>query len=67
MTGPSSFEIRVICAPADADRITAALAEGFTTGPVRAYPTRDRNRVRLYLTATDRAPALAERPVDLDR
>ncbi|MFF4039233.1 hypothetical protein [Streptomyces sp. NPDC001816] len=66
MTGPGTFEIRIICAPEDADRITAALADAFTTGPVRAYPTRDRNRVRLYLTATDRAPAPVLRPVRPD-
>ncbi|NNJ03034.1 hypothetical protein HHX38_02595 [Streptomyces sp. PKU-MA01144] len=57
MTGPGTFEIRIICAPADADRITAALAAAFTTGPVRRYPTRDHRQVRLYITATDRAPA----------
>ncbi|MFJ9702067.1 hypothetical protein [Streptomyces fradiae] len=46
------FEIRVICAPGDADRVRAALAEAFTTGPARQYPTRDPGRVRLYVTAT---------------
>ncbi|MGW0775599.1 hypothetical protein ACWD01_18560 [Streptomyces sp. NPDC002835] len=50
----SPFEIRIIYAPGDADRITAALARTFTTGPVRAYPTRDRRKVRLYITATAR-------------
>jgi hypothetical protein len=45
------FEIRVICDPADTDRITAALAAALTTGAPRAYPSRDRMRIRLYLTA----------------
>ncbi|MFD4141166.1 hypothetical protein [Streptomyces sp. NPDC058572] len=66
MIGPSTFEIRIICPPGDEDRITAALAEAFTTGPVRAYPTRDRTRVRLYITATDRAPAPVLRLVPPD-
>lgn len=45
------FDIRVICDPADADRITEALAAALTTGTSRRYPTRDGMRVRLYLTA----------------
>ncbi|MEV6183352.1 hypothetical protein [Streptomyces sp. NPDC052015] len=48
------FEIRVICDPADADRVTTALAAAFTTGDVRRYPTRDGKRARLYLTADNR-------------
>ncbi|MFI2225230.1 hypothetical protein [Streptomyces fradiae] len=48
------FEIRIICAPDDADRIRAALAKAFTTGPARQYPTRDPGRIRLYITATHR-------------
>ncbi|WP_399139943.1 hypothetical protein Q3A86_21135 [Streptomyces sp. NBUA17] len=51
---PRPFEIRIICPPGDADRITAALARTFTTGPTRTYPTRDRHKVRLYITATPR-------------
>ena len=48
------FEIRVICPPGDADRISQALAIAFDTGPARQYPTRDRTRLRLYVTATHR-------------
>ncbi|MFB7056896.1 hypothetical protein ACFCXT_27710 [Streptomyces vinaceus] len=48
------FEIRVICAPAEADTVTQALAETFTTGAVRQYPTRDGDRVRVYVTAEQR-------------
>ncbi|MEU3514192.1 hypothetical protein ABZ770_02700 [Streptomyces sp. NPDC006654] len=50
------FEIRVICDPDDTDRVTAALADTFTAGTVRAYPTRDGKRARLYVTA-DHRPA----------
>ncbi|WP_229816055.1 hypothetical protein [Streptomyces lucensis] len=56
----------MICAPEDIDRITAALAGAFTTGPARAYPTRDRTRIRLYLTATDRAPTPTQRLAQSD-
>ncbi|MCX4610714.1 hypothetical protein [Streptomyces mirabilis] len=45
------FEIRVICNPADTDRVTTALSGAFATGTVRTYPTRDGERTRLYLTA----------------
>ncbi|MGV9898881.1 hypothetical protein [Streptomyces tendae] len=48
------FEIRVITDPADADRVTTALATAFTTGQARRYPTRDGQRTRLYLTADHR-------------
>ncbi|MFF4898768.1 hypothetical protein [Streptomyces sp. NPDC001068] len=53
------FEIRVICEPADTDRITQALTAVFDTGPARQYPTRDHQRVRLYFTA-DRQPTSLE-------
>jgi hypothetical protein len=53
------FEIRVICEPTDTDRISQALAAAFDTGPARQYPTRDRKRVRLYLTA-DHQPTESE-------
>jgi hypothetical protein len=43
-------EIRVICNPADTDRVTTALSGAFATGTVRTYPTRDGERTRLYLT-----------------
>lgn len=45
------FEIRVICPPDDADRITAAVTAAFRVGAFRRYPTRDGQRVRLYVTA----------------
>jgi hypothetical protein len=64
---PRPFEIRIICPPSDADRITAALAQTFIIGPVRAYPSRDRTRVRLCVTATDRAPAPVLRLLHPDR
>ncbi|MFB8407946.1 hypothetical protein ACFW64_25780 [Streptomyces albidoflavus] len=44
------FEIRVICDPADEDRVLSALGGAFTLGPARNYPSRD-GRQRLYLTA----------------
>ncbi|MEV6729062.1 hypothetical protein [Streptomyces sp. NPDC051364] len=45
------FEIRVICAPTEAPEITKALSETFATSAVRQRPTRDGDRVRLYVTA----------------
>ncbi|NGO76778.1 hypothetical protein G6045_14040 [Streptomyces sp. YC504] len=44
------FEIRIVCAPEHTDDATDALREGFVTGPVRRYETRD-GRTRLYVTA----------------
>ncbi|MEV6993403.1 hypothetical protein AB0N87_30105 [Streptomyces sp. NPDC093228] len=53
------FEIRVICDPADIDRVSHALAAAFDTGSARQYPTRDGKRTRLYITANHLAePAL---------
>ncbi|MGW2890360.1 hypothetical protein ACWDDN_34655 [Streptomyces griseoruber] len=48
------FEIRIICDPADTDRVTTALTATFTTGTVRRQKTRDGERTRLYLTADHR-------------
>ncbi|MGW1267145.1 hypothetical protein [Streptomyces sp. NPDC002491] len=45
------FEIRVICDPADSDRVTEALQTAFKTGRATVHPTRDGKRQRLYLTA----------------
>ncbi|WP_028815303.1 hypothetical protein [Streptomyces flavidovirens] len=45
------FEIRVICDPADADRITTTLNTLFDTGAVRRYPSRSTAKDRLYVTA----------------
>lgn len=50
------FEIRVICHPADTERITQTLTQAFTTGAVRQHATRDGKRNRLYITA-DHRPA----------
>ncbi|WP_406862510.1 hypothetical protein ABZO31_19490 [Streptomyces sp. HUAS MG47] len=51
------FEIRIICDPADTDRVTAALRSVFMTGAVRKHPTRDGQRTRLYVTADHRPPS----------
>ncbi|MFF8402170.1 hypothetical protein ACF06P_11135 [Streptomyces sp. NPDC015684] len=51
------FEIRVICDPADTDRVTTALNAAFVTGAVREQPSRDGNRRRLYITADHRSPS----------
>ncbi|MBT2507519.1 hypothetical protein J7I98_16825 [Streptomyces sp. ISL-98] len=45
------FEIRVVCEPADAERITTELNGKFHTGTVRRYPSRFTDMVRLYITA----------------
>jgi hypothetical protein len=45
------FEIRVICDPADSDRVTTALTSAFTAGAVRRRRSRDGESTRLYLTA----------------
>ncbi|MFJ2566713.1 hypothetical protein ACIO02_27900 [Streptomyces sp. NPDC087568] len=50
------FEIRIICDPADTERVTAALSGVFAAGAVRQYPSRDGERTRLYVTA-DHRPA----------
>ncbi|MEU1673816.1 hypothetical protein ABZ752_17540 [Streptomyces roseifaciens] len=55
------FEIRVICDPADTDRIVAALDSTFTVGTVNVRPTRDGKRNRLYASA-DHRPALEPWP-----
>ncbi|MFF9027460.1 hypothetical protein [Streptomyces iakyrus] len=48
------FEIRVICDPADSDRIATALTTAFATGAVRRRRSRDGESTRLYLTAAHR-------------
>ncbi|CAM5541447.1 hypothetical protein [Streptomyces abikoensis] len=45
------FEIRVICDPADIDRVQRSLASVFATQAARTAPARHSDRVRLYLTA----------------
>ncbi|WP_055620602.1 hypothetical protein [Streptomyces sp. JHA19] len=55
------FEIRVICDPADTDRVTATLTAAFATGSVRRHPARDGKQHRLYLTA-DHRPAPEDWP-----
>ncbi|MFF3454284.1 hypothetical protein ACFYXH_08115 [Streptomyces sp. NPDC002730] len=51
------FEIRIICAEPEADQITKALSQTFTTGSPRQHPTRDGHKVRLYITAQHRTEA----------
>ncbi|MFB7370343.1 hypothetical protein ACFC0D_10920 [Streptomyces sp. NPDC056222] len=48
------FEIRIICDPADTERVTTTLAETFTTGAVRRSPSRTSDKARLYVTAEHR-------------
>lgn len=45
------FEVRVICDPADTDRVTDALSQAFIVSRVRQHLTRDGKRLRLYVTA----------------
>ncbi|MFJ8010221.1 hypothetical protein [Streptomyces fagopyri] len=61
------FEIRIICDPADTDRVTGALSGAFSIGLVRQHPSRDKQCTRLYVTAehltnanTDAWPAAEE-------
>ncbi|MFB7438608.1 hypothetical protein ACFC01_09770 [Streptomyces mirabilis] len=49
------FDIRIICDPADTDRIVAALDKTFTAGTVTVCPTRDSKQHRLYVRADHRA------------
>ncbi|MFF8015533.1 hypothetical protein [Streptomyces sp. NPDC007929] len=55
------FEIRVICDPADTDRVVAALDGTFTVGTVTVCPTHDGKRHRLYAPA-DLRPTPADWP-----
>lgn len=48
------FEIRIICDPADTERVTTTLTETFTTGTIRRAPSRTSDRERLYVTAEHR-------------
>ncbi|GAB2989212.1 hypothetical protein GCM10023080_063760 [Streptomyces pseudoechinosporeus] len=48
------FDIRIICEPAETDRVVAALDSVFTAGTVSVYPTRDGRRHRLYVRADHR-------------
>ncbi|MDW4904585.1 hypothetical protein RB628_04320 [Streptomyces sp. ADMS] len=48
------FEIRIICDPADTNRIVAALDSTFATGTVTVDPARDGKRARLYARADHR-------------
>ncbi|MFK0279937.1 hypothetical protein ACIQVL_05610 [Streptomyces sp. NPDC090499] len=54
------FEIRVICDPGDADRISQTLTSAFRTGTPRTCPTRDGMRTRLYVTADHHPDTAAE-------
>ncbi|MER6911132.1 hypothetical protein ABT354_05590 [Streptomyces sp. NPDC000594] len=57
-----TFDIRIICDHHDTERVTAALADAFTTGTPRTYPTRDGMRTRLYLTADHKPTPTGEEP-----
>ncbi|MGW2044142.1 hypothetical protein ACWCPF_03115 [Streptomyces sp. NPDC001858] len=45
------FEIRIICDPADSDRVTDVLEKAFKTGRVTVHTARGGKRQRLYLDA----------------
>ncbi|MFJ4440017.1 hypothetical protein [Streptomyces sp. NPDC088923] len=47
------FEIRIICDPAESERVVRELGTCFRTGPARQYPARD-GRARLYVSAEHR-------------
>ncbi|MEU2873506.1 hypothetical protein ABZ769_30615 [Streptomyces olivoreticuli] len=49
------FEIRIICDPADTERITTALNATFSTGAVRCLSSRYADMERLYITADHRS------------
>ncbi|WCD97518.1 hypothetical protein PGH47_18305 [Streptomyces sp. HUAS 31] len=46
-----SFEIRIICDPADRLHVVAALDDAFNAGTVTVYPTQDGEKNRLYVRA----------------
>ncbi|MFJ8541756.1 hypothetical protein ACIRFH_06990 [Streptomyces sp. NPDC093586] len=48
------FEVRIICDNADVPRIARAVLGSVDAVSVRRYPTRDRARTRLYITADHR-------------
>ena len=45
------FEIRIVCATTDADRIVVALDDAFNAGTISGYPDCDGKQQRLYLYA----------------
>ncbi|MEU4686788.1 hypothetical protein [Streptomyces xinghaiensis] len=49
------FEIRVICDSPDVPRVAQAVLGSVHAMSVRRYPTRDRARTRLYITAEHRS------------
>lgn len=59
------FEIRIICDPADTERITTALNTTFRTGAERRLPSRNTSQERLYITA-DHRPERAPWPTPED-
>ncbi|MGY4743345.1 hypothetical protein [Streptomyces sp. ATMOS53] len=66
------FEIRIICDPADSDRITDALESAFKAGRVSVFTAGDGKRQRLYLDADhadvwpDPEQAYADAPAVID-
>lgn len=59
------FEIRIICKPADRERVSKALSAAFDVGAVREYAARDGKRSRLYVTA-DHHPGTGPWPTPED-
>ncbi|WP_223767504.1 hypothetical protein [Streptomyces huiliensis] len=53
------FEIRIICAPGDTDRVLTRLKDEFDVSAVRRRPCRDRDGQRLYLTADHRPESMS--------
>ncbi|MEU1045602.1 hypothetical protein [Streptomyces sp. NPDC005897] len=49
------FEIRVICDTPDVPRVAQAILGSVDAASLRRYPTRDRARTRLYITAYHRS------------
>ncbi|MFI1353608.1 hypothetical protein ACH4TV_08490 [Streptomyces sp. NPDC020898] len=49
------FEIRIVCDPADTNRIVATLDNTFATGTVTVEPAQDGRRTRLYANVDHRA------------
>ncbi|MBB5117793.1 hypothetical protein AF335_04540 [Streptomyces eurocidicus] len=56
------FEIRIICDPADTERVTTALNSAFHTSAVRHLPLRHTDMERLYVTADHQPPTVGNRP-----
>ncbi|WP_063765871.1 hypothetical protein [Streptomyces cellulosae] len=60
------FEIRIICDHPEVPRVAQAVLGAVDAVSVRSYPTRDRARTRLYITAEPRASHADCPECDLD-